>query len=80
MNEQRTTEDLRRILFDCIEKVQAGTMDHLGAREVATLADRIIKTAEIEIRYALACSTLDRQEQGISPGPLLLTNRKEGAQ
>lgn len=77
---QRTTEDLRAMLFSAMERVDNGTMEPRAAKELSTLADRIIKTAEIELRYALVCSQLDRDEQGINPGPLLLTNKsKEGA-
>ena len=73
----RTTQDLRAILFDAIEKVRNGTMERAVAREIGVLADRIIQTAEIELRYSLTVSRLDKDGQSISPGPLLLTD--EGA-
>lgn len=72
----KTTQTLREILFDAIEKVRDGKMDKANAREIGTLADRIIQTAEIELRYSLAVSRLDKDGQGISPGPLLLTGGK----
>lgn len=72
----KTTQTLREILFDAIEKVRDGKMDRAAAREIGTLADRIIQTAEIELRYSLAVSRLDKDGQGISPGPLLLTGGK----
>lgn len=70
---KRTSEDLRETLFDTIEKVRNREMDPKDANTIASLADRIIKTVEVELDYALACSKLDKQDQGVSPGPLLLT-------
>ena len=75
----KTTQTLREILFDAIERIRAGTLDKAEAREIGTLADRIIQTAEIELRYSLAVSRLDKDGQGISPGPLLLTGGKTDA-
>lgn len=73
----RTTETLRESLFQAIEDVRTGAIDRFQAREIGNLADKIVKSAEIELRYALTLSNLDRQDQGISPGPLLLTKSKE---
>jgi hypothetical protein len=73
---KRTSEDLRETLFDTIEKVRSGAMEPKEANTIAALADRIIKTVEVELDYALACSKLDKQDQGVNPGPLLLTQEK----
>ena len=71
-----TTESLRAILFDSIEKVRSGDMTVKEAKAVVDLSDRIISTAEVELRYSEVVSRLDKDDQGISPGPLLLTNGK----
>ena len=70
---KRTSEDLRELLFDTIERVRGGSIEPKEASIVATLADKIIRTVEVEINYAVACSQLDKDDQGINPGPLLLT-------
>lgn len=75
----RTTETLRETLFQSIEDVHSGKIDRFQAREIGNLADKIVKTAEIELRYAMTASNLDRQDQGISPGPLLLTKAEAPA-
>jgi hypothetical protein len=72
----RTTETLRSMLFDAMEKVQAGMMDHNDAKNIAMLADRIIKSAELELKYSETVSRLDAANNGINPGPILLTSRK----
>lgn len=77
MAEQRTTEDLRNTLMNAIDKVEAGQMDDKTARTIATLADKVISTAKLELEYSLAVSRLDKDDQGISPGPLLLTRKQE---
>lgn len=72
----RTTETLREMLFDAIEQVRDGTMDPRIGKNIADLADRIIKSAEIELKFSQTVSRLDAQGQGISPGPLLLTKEE----
>lgn len=37
------------------------------------LSAEIIKTAQLELQYSLTVSRLDKQDQGVSPGPLVLT-------
>lgn len=69
----RTTATLREILFEALEKVKAGDMQAREAKAMADLSDRIIRTAEIELKYSEVVSRLDKEDQGISPGPLLLT-------
>ena len=76
-SETRTTETLREILFKTLDGVSQGTTDLKTAQQVANLADKILKTADIELKYSLTVSRLDKQEQGISPGPLLLTQKAE---
>jgi hypothetical protein len=75
MSEHRTTETLRGILFDALDKVLSGEMGSAEARSVSLMADKIIDTAELELQYAAMVSRLDKDEQGISPGPILLTSR-----
>jgi hypothetical protein len=73
---KRTSEDLREILFDSIDRVRQGSMEPKEAAIISNLADRIIRTVEVELNYALACSKLDKDDQGVSPGPLMLTQDK----
>lgn len=72
-NKAKTTETLRETLFDTLDDLKAGRIDHKEATVISKLADSIIKTADIELKYSKTISTLDKQDQGISPGPLLLT-------
>ena len=76
MASKQTTEDLRQILFDCIEKVKDGSMGSSEAKAVTSLADKIIQSAKLELEYAQTVSRLDKEDQGINPGPLMLTNKK----
>ena len=73
-NESKTTKDLRQALFDTIEGVTKGTIETKDALAISKLADNIIKTADLELRHAQVISTLDKDDQGITPGPLLLTD------
>jgi len=75
VNKVKTTADLRAILFDCIEKVKAGTMDTTSAKQIAALSMSIVKTAELEVQFALAQNSLDGKDHGINIGPLTLTNQ-----
>jgi hypothetical protein len=77
MAEQRTTEDLRNTLMNAIEMVESGEMEDKTARTIATLADKVINTAKLELEYSLTVSRLDKDDQGISTGPLLLTRKQE---
>ena len=70
---QRTTEDLREILFTAIDDVSSGKIEPKQAKEIANLATKIINSAELELKYSSVVSILDKQGQGISPGRLLLT-------
>lgn len=74
---KQTTEDLRKTLFDCIENVKTGKMHHQDARAVTALADKVIQTAKLEMEYAETLSRLDKEGQGVSPGPMLLTQQKD---
>lgn len=71
-----TTADLRESLLKAIEGVEAGTMDSKTARDIAALADKVIQVSMLELKYSEVVSKLDRQDQGITPGPLMLTNGK----
>ena len=77
MADQQTTETLRSTLFEVIKGLKAGNIEADDAKVIAILADRIIKTAELEIKYAETVSRLDLADTGVSPGPLLLTNKTE---
>ena len=48
----RTTKDLRDILFTTIDELRAGKISKEEARVVGTLAERIIRTAELEVKAA----------------------------
>ncbi|MCK5127680.1 MAG: hypothetical protein KAR42_15590 [candidate division Zixibacteria bacterium] len=75
MADQQTTETLRSILFETIEKVQNRSIDYQEAKAIGDLADRIIKTADLELKHAATVSKLDKEGQGITPGKLLLTQK-----
>lgn len=79
MGKHRTTETLRDHLFVAIERVMEGTMERDAAMAVARLSDSIVTTVEAETRHALALSTLDKHQQDVTPGKLLLTQEsREG--
>jgi len=71
----KTTQDLRQTLFDAIEAVSSGKMETKDALTISKLADNIIKTADLELRYSKTCSELDMENQGITTGPILLTDK-----
>lgn len=77
MASKQTTEDLRSTLFDCIDAVKNGTMDPSEAKAVTALADKVIQTAKLEMEYAETLSRLDKDDQGVSVGPMLLTQQKD---
>jgi len=71
----KTTESLRETLFDTLDKLTKREIDVSEATAITKIADSIIKTADIELKYAATVDKLDAHDQGISPGPLLLTNK-----
>lgn len=71
-----TTQTLRAKLFDAIDDLAAGKIESRDAMAIAKLSAEIIKTAELEIRYAKELAALDSGDSGINPGPLLLTDSK----
>ncbi|MGB5830854.1 MAG: hypothetical protein WBG92_02530 [Thiohalocapsa sp.] len=73
MPKNRTTADLRDMLFDAMEPVRDGSMASRDAKAIADLADKILDSAEMELKYSQVVSRLDKEDQGVSPGPLLLT-------
>lgn len=75
----KTSQDLREILFDTIEKVRSGEMRASEARAVSDLAEKVLDTVEAELRYSRECDRLDQSPTGISPGPLLLTGGRTDA-
>ena len=72
----RTTEDLRETLFDCIEKVKAGTLDTKKSREVVNLAKVVLDSARLELDHSQVLSRLDKDGQEVNTGPILLTQMK----
>ena len=77
MSAHRTTETLRDLLFNAIDKTINGDITPADARNVALLADKIIDTARLELQYSETVSRLDQQGQGVSTGPVLLTGKTE---
>ena len=73
MQKPKTTADLRATLFDCIEKVKSGQMAPSTAASVCKVSAQIVDTARLELDYSETLSRLDKQDQGITTGPLLLT-------
>lgn len=71
MKEQKTTEDLRKILFDTIDQVANGSIDVNKGRTIATLADKLIRTAEVELEYC----AIEARLKGNLPMPMVLTGR-----
>lgn len=80
MSKNRTTADLRETLFDVMDKVKSGNMEPRQAKAIADIADRIIETADLELRYSEIVSRLDRDGQDINPGPLMLTTKSKEEQ
>jgi hypothetical protein len=76
MASKQTTEDLRTTLFECIQKVKDGSMAPNEAKAITTLADKIIQSAKLELEVAVTLSKLDKDNQGVDFGPLLLTAQK----
>ena len=76
-NDKRTTEDLRTTLLDAIDDVKAGKMPSGQARDIANLADKVLATVKLEMDYSKTLSQLDKQDQGISSGPILLTQQAD---
>lgn len=71
-----TTQDLRHELWDTLQKVKSGEIEPRQAKAVADMADKIISTADLELRFAEMCDRLDSRDNGISPGPMLLAESK----
>jgi len=74
MTPGKTTADLREFLFETMEGVKAGEVTTAQAKAIAQTADKIIETADLELRYSEMCSRLDKDGQDISPGKILLTD------
>lgn len=74
MARKHTTESLRSDLFDVIKELREGTMDAETANQIVKVSDQIIKTADIELKYAQTLSQLDKEGQGIEPGKMLLAD------
>ena len=72
----QTTETLRATLLNAISGVLAGTVEARAALAVAKLADQVLKSAELEIKYTKHLQELDDSNSGLSPGPLLLASKK----
>lgn len=77
--DNKTTADLRDEMFRTIEGVRNGSITPAAAKAVGHLAEKIIDTADLEMRFSELVSRLDKDDQGIHPGPILLTGRRQKA-
>lgn len=50
----RSMDGLREALFDALDQLRAGTIDHIQARAISGVAMTIIKSAEVQIEYEQA--------------------------
>jgi hypothetical protein len=73
----KTTEDLRRILFDTLDKVQKKQIDLGEASAIVNLSKAIVQTADLELKAAITLSRIDEANTGVSPGPLLLLSQAD---
>lgn len=72
----RTTEHLREMLFDTIDKIKSGQMDFQEAKAVSDLAGRIVQSAELELKYSEIMLKLRKEDDELSAGPVLLTQKR----
>lgn len=70
----RTTQDLRDILFNSMDDVRSGKLDAKGAAQVANLAKVALDSARLELDHSKCLSKLDADGQQVTTGPLLLTS------
>lgn len=75
--QHRTTETLRDVLFQTLDDLREHKISDKDALAVCKLSAEIVKTAELELRMATTVSALDKQDQGVGVGPLLLTAEKK---
>ena len=68
----RTTNGLRDILFDEIERMQGKDADPTRALAVANLSKQIINTAKVEIDFHRALAGLQSANQDVALGTLEL--------
>lgn len=71
----RTTEGLRDILFDEIERMQTPDGDPQRALSVANLAKQIINTAKVELEFHRTIEALRAGGSEISLGALALGSK-----
>lgn len=71
-----TTQSLRETLFSTIDGVLEGSIDTKKAAAVANLADKVIKSADLEIKYSEHVSKMDAVENGVAPGPMMLADMR----
>ena len=71
--EARTTATLRETLLDTIDGVLDGSIDPKIAAQVSNLAQQVVKTADLEIRYSKHVSDRESGALEVEPGPRLLT-------
>jgi len=72
MSTNKTTADLRERLFDSIDAVKAGTLDPKNAAQIANLAKVMIDSARLELDHSKTLSQLDKDNQNVATGPMLL--------
>jgi len=80
MARKHTTESLRSDLFEVMRDLRNGKIDPEMAAQVVRVSDQIIKTADLELKYAQTLSQLDKDGQKIEPGRMLLADdtKQEG--
>ena len=71
----RTTQGLRDILFDEIERMQTEDGDPSRAMAVANLSKQIINTAKVELDFARTMTALAEKGNAVSLGALELGSR-----
>lgn len=69
-----TTETLRERLFSTFEGVLDGTVKVAQAQAAAKVCNELIKTLDVEIKFAEAAGRM-KAEGGEEPGPILLGMR-----
>lgn len=74
VNKTATTATLRETLLSTISGLLSGSIAAREAAQVANLADKVLKSAELEIKYTEHCIHVDEKDAklGIRPGPMLL--------
>lgn len=57
MNQQKTIEDLRAVLFETISAVRDGTMPLDRAKTISDLSQVMVNSAKVEVEFVKATSS-----------------------